>query len=132
MGTWGFKSFDNDTAMDWVYDLEESEDDELIKECLLDLLNSSDEYLDAEVCCCAVASAEVVAAYKGNPMVELPDEVSEWLSNNSLNDIEDLSEMSEKALNMILKKSELQELWAESEDQENWEKDIKDLIKRIS
>lgn len=132
MGTWGYKSFENDAAMDWIYELEESEDDELIKECLQDTLNSSDECLDAEVCCCAIASAEIVAAYKSNLPTELPEEVSAWLTDNSLDNIEDLSDMSEKALKLILKKSELKELWEETEDYKNWENDIKDLIKRVS
>lgn len=53
MGAWGIKSFENDDASDWLYDLEESDDPSVIQKALqLDMA-----YLEAPECCNALASA---------------------------------------------------------------------------
>jgi hypothetical protein len=30
MGTWGYKTFENDAASDWLYDLEEAKDSDFL------------------------------------------------------------------------------------------------------
>jgi hypothetical protein len=132
MGTWGVKSFENDTALDWAFELNSSTNDEPIFEAIYDVLDTDDEYPDADICCCAVASAEVIAAFKGNSEYDLPDEIMSWLRNNTIHDMVKLTEDTLIALEIVQKNSELKDLWLESDDYEKWNQEIEDLIRRVS
>ena len=132
MGTWGVKSFDNDTALDWVYDLQLSKDDELVRESLHKIINSSNDFFDADTCCCAIAAAEIIVVFKGNHCPDLPEEVNLWIKNNDLNDVEDLAEMAVNAIEKIKANSEIKELWEDSDDYSEWLDSINDLIERLN
>ncbi len=131
MGTWGVKSFDNDTALDWVFDLELSKDDALIKESVQKVIDASNDYIDTDVCCCAIAAAEIIVVFKGNHSPSLPEEVKKWIKINTIEDVEDLAELAVTALEHIKTNSELKELWEESDDYSIWLDDINDLIGRL-
>src|SRR5262245_35612917 len=66
MGAWGTGIFDNDTACDWAYELEEASDLSLIEGALDKVLNVGAEYLDATEAEEALAAAETIARLKGN------------------------------------------------------------------
>ena len=72
MGAWGSRSFENDTACDWFYELEES-GVELIESTLLLVVEETDEFDDAEESE-AVAAAEIVATMAGRPDPETDEE----------------------------------------------------------
>jgi len=61
MGAWGAGNFENDAALDWVWDLRESTGLEMVENAIADVLNCGD-YLDADVGCIGLAAAEVVLA----------------------------------------------------------------------
>ena len=67
MGAWGTGNFENDTALDWVWSLEESKDLSLVEDAISDVLNSGD-CLDADLGCAGLAAAEVVAALRNKPV----------------------------------------------------------------
>ena len=48
MGAWGVGVFENDTASDWIYELEKSSGDSLLRATLSQALEPAD-YLDADI-----------------------------------------------------------------------------------
>jgi hypothetical protein len=67
MGTWGVRAFENDTACDWAYGLEGTEDLTHVEAALDQVLAAGEEYLDADVACDALAACEVLARLQGRP-----------------------------------------------------------------
>jgi hypothetical protein len=132
MGAWNYKSFDNDDAMDWVYELEKSEGDVLLLSTMEQIINEPENLNDATICSCVVAAAEVIAACKGSPVTELPVPVQDWVANNFLENVDNLSEMAVETLTMIVSSSELKELWEESDNYTDWLNILNKLIKRLS
>ena len=82
MGAWGTGNFENDTALDWVWDLKTATNLKLIEQAVSDALGASD-FLDADLGCTCLAAAEVVAALRGNPGEGLPEDVSAWVKTVS-------------------------------------------------
>ncbi len=135
MGTWGVNAFENDTALDWVWELEESEDLSVVMAALEGpLADDADEYLEAPVCEMALAAAEIVAALKGNPPEKLPLEADDWVKRNRgrLKVDQELIETAHDAIARVVADSELRELWDESEELAAWEKALESLQKRLN
>ena len=132
-GAWDTGSFDNDDALDWIWELSESNDLTVVKDTLDAAANSSG-YLEAPTASTAIAAAEVVAALRGNPRPDLPVEVSEWVQTHQLTVGDDLLKTAKEAIAGIRKEdsSELAQLWSESEDLERaWQEDVDDLLQRL-
>src|SRR5213080_2413873 len=98
MGAWGSGNFDNDHALDWMGDLNESDDPAMVRKKLNEVIShpgshlqkpsifgrilgrrESMEQLDADVCCEGLVAAELVASALGHPPKELPDSARSWL-----------------------------------------------------
>ena len=125
MGAWGYKSFENDDALDWVYELEGSDNLASI-EAALD--EAGAEYIEAPEACNILAAAELVVALLGKPRLELPADVSEWLSNNKSLDASYLKVKTVNAVQAVLsEQSELNELWQDSEEYQAWRDDVEAL-----
>jgi len=126
MGAWGIKTFENDDALDWLYELEESSDLSVI-EATLD--EASSDYLEAPEGCNILAAAEVILALCGKPNSGLPENVIDWASANRNLDIAHLIERATKAIDRILSgKSELNDLWQDSEnDYRLWVDDVSQI-----
>lgn len=132
-GAWDTGPFDNDDALDWVWELSESDDLSVIEIALRDAAASS-SYLEAPTGSIAVAAAEVVAALKGNPRAELPLEVSEWVMAHKADVDKELTEAARKAIELVLDadSSELAQLWSDSDELADvWTADLQDLLKRL-
>jgi hypothetical protein len=56
MGTWGVNAFENDTAGDWGFGLEEVSDLELVRTTLQGVVDTRD-YLESDPACEALAAA---------------------------------------------------------------------------
>jgi Domain of unknown function (DUF4259) len=82
MGAWDFGPFDNDNALDWVWDLEESSDTSVLVEAFERVTGIGEEYLESDECCEAIVAAEVVAALKGRPLAKLPEGVKDWVEGH--------------------------------------------------
>ncbi|MDH3337177.1 MAG: DUF4259 domain-containing protein [Gammaproteobacteria bacterium] len=132
-GAWDTGSFDNDDALDWIWQLSESNDLTVVKDTLQTVAKSSG-YVEAPTASMAIAAAEVVAALRGNPRPDLPVEVSEWVQSNQVPVGDDLLKTARKAIESIKKEdlSELAQLWSESGELERaWQEDLKDLLQRL-
>jgi hypothetical protein len=134
MGAWGAGSFDNDTACDWSYDLEETDDLSLIENALGRVLDARDEYLDAMDAEEALAAAEVIARLQGNfgEKNAYTEPVDEWVAENPLTVTPELAKKSHAAIERIMgAQSELAELWEESESFDEWKAAVAELKGRI-
>lgn len=131
MGTWGKKAFENDTASDWVWMLQESDGDTVLLEALTKEPDPEGgfEAPDSEE---GLAAAEVVAALKGYPSPDLPKEVTEWVEKNKGTKIDHLIPLALQMIDSTLEQSELLELWSESDDLENWKALVLDLRARLT
>jgi hypothetical protein len=131
MGAWGHDSFDNDDAGDWVYELEESSDMSVIDEALNAVTDDAEEYIEAPECSMAIAASEVVAALHGKASESLPESVQAWINGKPKPD-KFITAKATRAIDAVLKNSELKELWEENaEDYPKWLAVLNDIKSRI-
>jgi hypothetical protein len=131
MGATGAKNFENDDAADWVYDLTESNGTGLLAEAF-GVVEKMD-FADGPDSCIALAAAEVVAAAKGKPSSDLPDEIRTWLEDQeNLDGFKKLDKRAAKVAKKVQAKSELRDLWEESDDWHNWQMAVEGLLKRLA
>lgn len=132
MGAWDIGSFDNDTASDWVYDLERSSDTALIADALESVAAVGEGYLDAHECCEAIAAAEIIAALRGHPLPDLADETADWVERHRHLDTSSLIAPALAALQRIRSDSELKGLWDDVEETVRWLATLDDLTGRLN
>lgn len=129
MGQWGESMFESDGVLDFLAEFQDSMDFSLIENAVSNVLES-DEYIDVDDCYNVIASAEIIAAIKGNISAEFPEDLSfkSTSFHESIND--ELIKSIKKALKKVLLKdgSELVELW---EDEDFLKDYYEDLLKRI-
>lgn len=130
MGTWDTGSFDNDEALDWVYELEEADDLSILADAFEAVLEEEGNTLDESDCVIAICAAEVIAGLMGNVYGGLPEEVQAWIKTQP-KPSEDLAADAQKSLMMILKGSGLKELWEETDIYDEWERTVLDLLARV-
>lgn len=131
MGVWGTDIFENDDALNWVNELEKSQDLSTITTTLNSIVDSSVNYLEAPDCSAALATAEVVAALSGSPRSSLPDEIIQWLRVHQSVNMDTVSKAMQ-AISAILLDSELKELWEEADQFEEWKAKVTDLLCRLT
>jgi hypothetical protein len=129
MGAWGTAAFDNDDASDWFYELEGGG--------LSSLEAAFDEALEADDLAgptdvSAIAAAEVVAAALGRPAPGLRDDVAAVAANLSGKVTPDLAERARAAVERVLASSEVAELWAETDDADEWRRGVEDIMGRLA
>jgi hypothetical protein len=137
MGTWAVGAFGNDFALDWAQDLQESKDLFFIEDTLNNVLSAdSANYLEAPFGAEGLAAIEVLARLYGKPGLQDEDsaEVDAWVAEVSKKAKRrtDLIEKSLRAIEHILsERSELRELWQDSDEYDNWRASVDDLKARI-
>jgi len=127
MATWGTKTFEDDTAVDWISELVEADE---TREFLLAAITlpEDDAEVDYDTAVIVVASCEVIVALLDEPRKGLPEELKDWLSDNECDDITDLPEFASIALNQVLADdSELVTTWQEAEDYDEWKEGVDEL-----
>ncbi len=130
MGAWGYGAFDNDTAGDWVYALEEAEGLEVIEAALDAVLVVGDDYLEAGEAEVALAAAAVVVLLQaGEDAPECVSEtVNEWVARYPFEVPWSLAKKTVDVLDRILTEpSELVELWSDTEDFDAWQASVVEL-----
>ena len=129
MGAWGAGSFDNDDAVDWLVDLQESTGLTAIEAAFAAVEGSEEP--DAPDASAAIAAAEAVAALHGRPPAELPGEITDWLAAAGSRPGPALAERARAAVQRVRASSELKELWEESDPAE-WYGHVDELLSRLS
>jgi hypothetical protein len=131
MGAWGSGSFENDDAMDWVADLVDGDDLQPVEDLFEEVLEEGDDYIEVPPASAAIAAAEALAALRGKPARELPDELKDWLKERKKPPKAALVKQAVRILKRILKDSELKDVWFEAEDREAWQRGVEDLLERL-
>jgi hypothetical protein len=131
MGAWGNRNFENDQAMDFVGDFTDNPSLESLEEALATVVDLGDEgqYIEVDEASAALAAAEIVAATLKKPSSDFPEDLQPALTSISSNAV--VQELARKAVTQVAKESELQELWAEGGDAEEWQLIQKDLLERL-
>lgn len=124
MGAWGIGNFENDDALDFVYEVEES-GDVAVQNALRQVL--SDATADAPDACMALAAAELIAIKLGNPPGDRPDSLQAALDRMTATP----KELAGRAVDQIASNSELKDLWAETDEFDAWLALQTDLKKRL-
>lgn len=133
MGTWGADTFDNDTACDWSYGLNEVDDLSLVRETLTRVLAVGDAYLDVDDACEGLAACEVVARLKGHWGVRNPytETIDHWVETHRITPPGDLVQSAVAVIDRVrTAPSELLELWAEADPTE-WHNAVENLRSRL-
>jgi hypothetical protein len=134
MGAWDVDTFDNDTACDWAYELEQSADLTCVRDALNTVLDTGDEYLDSDDACRALAACEVIARLKGNwgQRNSYTASVDKWVETHPQMPPPELIAGALSAIDRIrIPPSELLELWEEA-DATQWHAAVDDLRERVS
>ena len=130
-GAWGYDSFGNDDAEDWISNsLVPAHDTTVLEKAVNKVVNKWFSS-DTPDCSAAIAACEVIAALGGKPAVDLPEEVQQWVARVKQVPSADLRKSAKDALERILKKSEMRDLWGETPDFEKWKATLEDLKKRL-
>ena len=115
MGTWGLGPFENDTALDWVWELQEGGLEVLAGTLRRAAESDPNEYLEAPDGDEAVAAAAVVAAARAGDEIAVPDEVAAWLAEHRGGIDDTFADAARSALDRVVApNSELRELFEEA------------------
>jgi hypothetical protein len=133
MGAWGPTAFENDDALDWMSELVEGSDLAPLVAALASVTDevATGEDIDDSDGSNALAAAEVVAALRGRPAADLPEELSEWLSRQQAPDPHLVARARTAVKAVLGPHSDLRELWHESPDFAVWEANVKNLLARL-
>jgi len=133
MGAWGSGTFDNDTACDWAYELEQAENLGIVSNTLGRVLAQGDEYLDSDDACKGLAACEIIARLKGNwgSRNAYTEVVDKWVESHPQMPPTEILRMASAVIDRVLTPpSELLELWDEG-DATEWKKAVEDLQMRV-
>lgn len=134
MGCWAINSFGNDDAADWIADLVDADDLAPVQAAISAVLTVENGYLEAPDASQALAAAEVVAAAVGNASASASsqEELIEWLGRVKPEPNEALVAQAARAIDRILaEESELRELWEDTDDYAEWQRDVESLRNRL-
>lgn len=130
MGAWECGSFDNDDAADWAAEFVDAPGKRLIQKTLKTAIESPEGELDAMDSNPALAACEVVAALRGAPLDNLPEELAEVTSRSRIKVDQALVDLALAAVERVRTDSETRDLWDEG-DFEGWLAAIVDLEERL-
>ncbi|RAK70116.1 DUF4259 domain-containing protein [Hymenobacter edaphi] len=130
MGTWDYHNFDNDAAADFAEDFRKSPNEAVLYEALATAAEE-EGYLETDEASQALAAAELVAAIIGKPAADIPVGLLPATTQLDADGQEDLQELAIEAVEAVLKGSELQELWAESDNYAAWQALQQNLLERL-
>ena len=127
----GRRRFKNDTAVDWLGDLEEQPQIETVTIARGDAAGE-DDYLEASAGCEALVAAELVAYALGRPPSE-PEERLLALATD-MPGLREHAALAAQAVTLIggSEQSELYDLWREDGDNDVWDALITDLGNRLT
>ena len=100
MGAWDATSFGNDTACDWLQELEGSDDLSAVEAAFQAVLDTGDEYLDSDEAVQGIAAAETVAWLRGHPTAVTPytEPLARWVAAHP---IQPSATLTQKALSVL-------------------------------
>jgi hypothetical protein len=131
MGAWGISAFENDDGLDWLGDFCDEPGEELLKDAFVPVNEIDDDYLESPEASNALIAAEVVAFLLNSPSSDFPEHSKECMENLQIKLSDDLVSNAVKAVERVKSDSELKELWEETDNFQEWNKVVNDLIGRL-
>lgn len=131
MGAWGWSIYENDDALDLVNDILSTKSGAgFIKE-FKDFLDNID-LSDMIACSKALVYADIIGATRKFPSSQTPDELKKWLADKNIHFSDDSMRLLKQYLVKIVAGSELNDLWKESDQYENWKGSVNEVIQKLS
>lgn len=133
MGTWGHRNFENDTALDFVNEVEDEGFDRIQHAIKLVAEHPEEEHLDADESVAALAAIEFIAAAKGNQSEDFPESAEDWLQKAGNGPLlgQDTAQLA-RVIERVRSNSELRDLWQdEGGEPTEWLAVLSDLEKRL-
>jgi hypothetical protein len=120
MGAWGYGNFENDGVLDSLNYFVEAEDSVGIIGEAFRWLDEPGGLSDDDACSEMLAACELIAALKGAPAPDLPDNVQDWVKAHQSEEVQPLLPLALSAIEQVTTESELKNLWEGSDDYSNW------------
>jgi hypothetical protein len=131
MGAWGRGSFENDSALDWLENAFKPGGAAAVEAALRYAAEGpEDAYLDVDEASAVVAAAEFVAAARDGDVSRLGVAGNYLAAHRSALASPHLVPVARQALDRVLRKSELRDLWTEGPDQ-GWLNEMNGLSARL-
>jgi Domain of unknown function (DUF4259) len=131
MGAWGHASFENDSALDWVEKAFKAGGAAAVEAALRYAVESpEDAYFDIDEASAVVAAAEFVATARDGDLSKLGSVRNDFSAHRQSLTSPHLLPLARRALERVLRKSELQELWTEGQDK-SWLNEMTTLLARL-
>jgi predicted HTH domain antitoxin len=130
MGTWGYKTFENDAASDWLYDLEEAKNANFLLEPL-QAVNRARGKPDVDDCLESLAAAEVIAGARHEPPQGVPAIAKKWIRRTGFSPNDATVKLAMRAVGRVEKDSQLSDTWQEAEQLAAWRKAVEQLNRRL-
>lgn len=130
MGAWGEKAFQNDSALDWLNELQAG-GIAVLRRTLTDVAHVHElKELDVDDGAGAIAAAELVAAALGLGPERLTPEARTWLDANRSSIVgADLAWARRAVERVLAPNSELSALWDEGGNKNAWHDDVSVLLR---
>lgn len=129
MAAWGTKTFEEDTANDWIQELIDSEEP---REFLIDSLSTDPGYIEADLGSAILAAGETLIAMLEEPRDGVPNELVDWCGDNECEDVTDLPAVAVTAVKKVIgEESELNEIWSESEEFDEWLDNVEQMVESL-
>ena len=131
MGAWGYGVFEDDSALDFLYDLEEEGN---LRKAFKRIFNvKASDLLDYdEGISILVAASLIDSVNEDNKYEDLYDEYSDLMERVKETNFDDLKSDARRAVQLVLSDiSELRQLWEESGYYVNWKSEIEELLDRL-
>ena len=137
MGTWAVDAFGNDYAQDWAEDLKETSNLDAVENTLDVALEDNGDELEMPFAVEALVAIEVLARLQGKGGAHTGDSaaVDDWVDARKPKARlrTDLAAKAGRVIERILsERSELRELWEESEHYQEWLASVEDLRSRLN
>lgn len=135
MGAWDYGIFDDDTAYDYIYEIDSSDDPkEIFRNAFMHAINAA--YLECDDCHAVTVSAAYLDSILNGtkPRVDEADEnFYPFIEKNKSLPVSDLKSDAVKALKKVIgEHSELNELWSDNEElYPKWKESIEAMISRL-
>lgn len=131
MGTWGYKTFENDGAADWLYDLEEAAQPAFLFAPLQAAVKVKGK-VDLDDALEGLAAAEVIAGARHEPPRDVPRIARSWIKRVALVPKDADLKLALEATAKIATKSELADSWHAEGKLAAWQKEVAKLSKRLT
>ncbi|MFC5050810.1 DUF4259 domain-containing protein [Rubritalea spongiae] len=130
MAAWGTKTFEEDTANDWIQELIDADD---AREFLIDSLSTEPGFIEADQGSIVLAASETLIALLDEPRVGVPGELVDWVGDNECDDVSDLPETAVESIDRVLgEESEIRQIWSEAEDFDEWLENVEQMREVLS